>query len=1081
MGNASTRVAAENAAADPQPARQQQRRQQPASRQASSAGSGRVPSAGTGQQWRNTGIPTHASISPGRRACVQPKLSINAPDDRFEREADSIADHVMNGTSAAGENPAGKGGPGIRATADTTRAAVSLPVTRIGDGAVQTKCAKCEEDENKKVQRKATDSTATGTAGAAGDGISGSLNGSGGSPIPPPVRSFFENRMGTDFSGVRVHDDSDAARMNGQLSARAFTHGAHIYFNRGEYNPTSRQGRTLLAHELVHTMQQQAAGPMLQRKGKDGDPDGKNPKMKTGGSKEEKLVPYDIPVDVTDVKHPDKFLNHTVRKIFGSDPTEAEAIIVYFGLHWDDASWAGPTQAGTTQTVLFPKSVLDVYQKQIDDLRKKPGGLIDAAKEKQKKQREQNGTQHDGTNAKKGLLDNVFDLPVPFTPGLGVVQVEKGTMLWETPERKNGALLPFNQHVVVVKPTDNLLFVQVPGADDNRFGYVERADIDMNVPDPGSMLHKIPSGETADKLVENTYGVVESGAGTDKPGEGGFTWGKDKRLYVNALLYINRKAGRSDGIRGDSYQTARTYADKIIWLPSKQYVLFLRDTGEILTGSLSYDLTQAFLNSTLGPAILQVGIVHGALESLWGLVEGLYELVKLAIELFIALIKGNLWATVSAFWKKLEGLDISALATAGIEDVVKKWNDPDLFKKWEYRGWLIGYVAMEVILTFFTEGLFQAVKGFARSAELMKFIEKIPGALEVLESVKGLSKEGKGAELLEKLKQSEKIGPILEKFDQARKWAKSTLELPMELLERMDLEALDRLKSLGEKYWQKLKNMFRRDPEKTIDILGCHSPCDVDVEHIKQELDAVGEVLDVVDPRKDKLLKDYKGDAGIVDDAMKEAGGDPGRAKKILVEKHGLDDVTADIMRKRGFGDYDPALNRAVRGNGDIASLTSDGEWMIKRADGNVIREYTVGTHGELTKPDMGTNSFFQSHHVMQDKRLQDLFREIPSSVLEDSKLRYAREDAPAVLLRDSIGGSPHRIITNLQAGRAGETFTVEKGFQTMLADLNEAGVPTKVQEQLIDHAQKYFGDLYHNITDEAWRTKIFGSWKPPL
>ncbi|HVZ39676.1 MAG TPA: DUF4157 domain-containing protein [Candidatus Kapabacteria bacterium] len=1012
---------------------------------------------------------------------MQPKLSINAPDDQFEREADSIASHVMSGAAAVGESPAGDGDQGHRAAGTRPRvipiSGSPLPLTMVGEGAVQTKCEKCEEEETRKVQRKATGSTPMATAGAAGDGISGSLNGSGGTPLPGPSRQFFESRMGRDFSSVRVHDDGDAARMNGELGARAFTHRSHIYFNRGEYNPSTQAGRTLLAHELVHTVQQQAVGPMLQRRKKDGDPGGKNQKLGGMDSKEEENVPYDIPVNKEDVRHLDTFLNHTVRTIFGSDPTEAEAIIVYFGLHWGDKSWSGPTQAGTSQTVLFPKSVLDTYRQQINDLRKKPGGLIDAAKEKQKKQGK--GTQKEGTNSKKGLLDNVFDLPVPFTSGLGVVQVEKGTMLWETPERKSGVLLPFNQHLIVVKPTDNLFFVQMQGDKDDRFGYVEQADIDTHVPDPSSMLYKIPGGETADRLVERTYGIVESGAGTDKPGEGGFTWGKDKRLYVNALLYINRKAGRSDGIRGDSYQSARTYAGKFIWLPSKQYILYLRDTGEILSGSFTYDATQAILNSTLGPAVMQVGIVHGALESLWGLVEGLYELVRLAIELFVSLIKGDLWAKVSAFWTELEKMDISALITAGIEGVVEKWNDRSFFKKWEYRGWLIGYVAMEIILTFFTEGLFAAVKGVARTAELMKFVEKIPGALEVLETVKGFKTEGKGAELLEKLKQSEKIGPILEKFDQARKWAKSTLELPMELIERMELEALERLKSLGEKYWQKLKNMFRRDPEKTIDILGCHSPCDVNVKTIKKELDAAGEVLDVVDPRKEKLLKDYKSDSGLVDEAMKDAGGDPGKAKKILAERHGLDDVTNDIMKKRGFGKYDPELNRAVRSNGDIASLTTDGEWVITRADGKVIKEYSLGTHGELTKPDMGTNSFFQSHHVVQDKRLQDLFAEIPDAVLRDPKLRYARDEAPAVLLRDSLSGSPHRIITSRQAGRAGETFTVDNGFKSMLADLNEAGVPAKVQEQLVDRANKYFGDLYHNITDDTWRTKIFGSWKP--
>jgi hypothetical protein len=62
--------------------------------------------------------------------------------------------------------------------------------------------------------------------------------------------------MGFDFGQVRIHKDNEAARMNQQLGARAFTYGRDIYFGAGQYNPRLAEGRRLIAHELTHVVQQ---------------------------------------------------------------------------------------------------------------------------------------------------------------------------------------------------------------------------------------------------------------------------------------------------------------------------------------------------------------------------------------------------------------------------------------------------------------------------------------------------------------------------------------------------------------------------------------------------------------------------------------------------------------------------------------------------------------------------------------------------------------------------------------------------------------------------------------------------------
>jgi len=70
---------------------------------------------------------------------------------------------------------------------------------------------------------------------------------------------FFEPRFGHDFSHVRVHADGHAASAARALDARAFTVGNDIVFDAGEYAPATTAGRTLLAHELAHIVQQHAS------------------------------------------------------------------------------------------------------------------------------------------------------------------------------------------------------------------------------------------------------------------------------------------------------------------------------------------------------------------------------------------------------------------------------------------------------------------------------------------------------------------------------------------------------------------------------------------------------------------------------------------------------------------------------------------------------------------------------------------------------------------------------------------------------------------------------------------------------
>ena len=170
----------------------------------------------------------------------QPKLSVNQPNDVYEQEADAMANQVMR-------------------MADPAQNETSFfkPADNI-----QRKCGHCEDEE--KVHRKESSSVG-GQENGKLDSYVGSL-GTSGQPLPESNRQFFEPRFGQDFSNVRIHTDSIAAKSADSINALAYTTGNDIVFNSGQYSPETDSGKKLMAHELTHVLQQTQNGQQIQRK-----------------------------------------------------------------------------------------------------------------------------------------------------------------------------------------------------------------------------------------------------------------------------------------------------------------------------------------------------------------------------------------------------------------------------------------------------------------------------------------------------------------------------------------------------------------------------------------------------------------------------------------------------------------------------------------------------------------------------------------------------------------------------------------------------------------------------------------------
>lgn len=84
-----------------------------------------------------------------------------------------------------------------------------------------------------------------------------------------PLRPNDRTRFGHDFSNVRVHSGSDAAKSADTVAARAFTFGEHVVFGANEYAPDTPRGATLLDHELGHVVEQRNGPAEIARWPKD--------------------------------------------------------------------------------------------------------------------------------------------------------------------------------------------------------------------------------------------------------------------------------------------------------------------------------------------------------------------------------------------------------------------------------------------------------------------------------------------------------------------------------------------------------------------------------------------------------------------------------------------------------------------------------------------------------------------------------------------------------------------------------------------------------------------------------------------
>ena len=185
---------------------------------------------------------------------VQAKLTVNPPDDVYEREADRVAETIQRQPMEEEEELQMKASRIQRQGPEEEE--LQMKASQIQRQAEE------EEEEEEPIQTRTVGSQPSVTS----DDLEGQINAARGSgqPLPDSVRASLEPHFGHDFSEVRIHTDAEADRLSRQLDAEAFTTGKDVFFREGAYQPESETGKGLIAHELTHVVQQQEA-PVAQR------------------------------------------------------------------------------------------------------------------------------------------------------------------------------------------------------------------------------------------------------------------------------------------------------------------------------------------------------------------------------------------------------------------------------------------------------------------------------------------------------------------------------------------------------------------------------------------------------------------------------------------------------------------------------------------------------------------------------------------------------------------------------------------------------------------------------------------------
>ena len=229
----------------------------------------------------------------GQTASIQRKVKIGQANDHYEKEADKVADQVVSSPESSMIKPVQSKVDSISTLQRSEEEEAQTKIQREeeeeaaqpkGEEEEESMQAKGEEEaaqpkgeeEEESMQAKGEEEEAQTKVQRAEEeeaqakfdkeSLQSSdfeerlqASKSSGEVLQGEIKGELESKIGADFSSIKIHTGPVADGLSKDIGALAFAVGNHVYFKDGQFDPNSKEGKHLLAHELTHTVQQGAA------------------------------------------------------------------------------------------------------------------------------------------------------------------------------------------------------------------------------------------------------------------------------------------------------------------------------------------------------------------------------------------------------------------------------------------------------------------------------------------------------------------------------------------------------------------------------------------------------------------------------------------------------------------------------------------------------------------------------------------------------------------------------------------------------------------------------------------------------
>lgn len=338
---------------------------------------------------------------------------------------------------------------------------------------------------------------------------------------------------------------------------------------------------------------------------------------------------------------------------------------------------------------------------------------------------------------------------------LGRVEAPRGLRLHTGPSAgaPTSATLPFDTLVHVERATAHGWYYVVAlgdarGGDSvGGTGCVEGLFVELDPPEPTAHLHHVKPGEMLKDIAARYY-----------EGAGGFDWGADARLYVEAIWEANAGTGKLLRVGGELsagetlfrsdelektlsiWKSVQPKHGHAIWIPSAQFIASLKKSGAISGGSISRaawetakDAVAAFVELIQYGAGFAVGAIEGVYGAVRDLVMAVPELLGLLPDLVQLLLSGDLIESVRSLGGKLRDLFEQApelLRQAG-SSFADRWTTADDFDRGSFHGEVVGYIVAQLFFLYVTMGGSASLLATGRFAGVVKVIQGLDAASDV--------------------------------------------------------------------------------------------------------------------------------------------------------------------------------------------------------------------------------------------------------------------------------------------------------------------------------------------------------------